>query len=388
MRTVIGLFDNFTQAEKAVQDVHTAGIPRNDISLLANNAASLTGAGIGAVAGGLIGALTHVGVPDEDAARYNEGVRRGGTLVTVKCAEEQANRMAQILSADGAVNIDERSALWRQEGFVPSPVTPTNTAPSATTTTTSAPPPTPAARLNARDEAVLPVVEEELVVGKRVVDHGGVRVYTHVTEQPVQKQVTLHEEHVHVERRPVDRPVTEADMAAFKEGVIEMREMAEEPVIQKQARVVEEVVIDKEAIDRTETVRDTVRHTEVEVQPFAESEHVSRTAADFATYVQDFRSDWQRNYASQGGTYEQYESAYRYGYELAGNPQYRGQTWTTMEPNIRRAWETRYPNTWNRMQNSIHYGWNKATPDHRGIMEKIADTVTGDRIDDKTGKPV
>jgi uncharacterized protein (TIGR02271 family) len=92
-----------------------------------------------------------------------------------------------------------------------------------------------------------------------------VRVFTRVSQTPVQEQVQLREEHATIERRPVDRPATEADLAAFKEGSIEVRETAEEPVISKTARVVEEVVVGKEATERTETIDDIVRRTEVEV---------------------------------------------------------------------------------------------------------------------------
>ena len=73
-----------------------------------------------------------------------------------------------------------------------------------------------------------------------------------------------------VERRPVDRPATEADLAAFKEGTIEVRESAEEAVVAKKARVVEEVRVGKEVNDRSETITDTVRRTEVDVDKVGE----------------------------------------------------------------------------------------------------------------------
>jgi len=82
----------------------------------------------------------------------------------------------------------------------------------------------------------------------------------------VQEQVTLREEHVTVERRPVDRPVTQADMSAFQQGTIEVTERAEQAVVAKEARVVEEVVVGKEATERTETIQDTVRRTDVDVE--------------------------------------------------------------------------------------------------------------------------
>jgi uncharacterized protein (TIGR02271 family) len=116
-------------------------------------------------------------------------------------------------------------------------------------------------------EATIPVVEEHVAVGKREIEGGRVRVYTRVLERPVEESVQLHEERARIERRPVDRPATEADMAtAFKEGSMEIRERTEVPVVQKQARVVEEVRVGKDVRERTETVRDTVHKTDVRVE--------------------------------------------------------------------------------------------------------------------------
>ncbi|HZG66885.1 MAG TPA: DUF2382 domain-containing protein [Herpetosiphonaceae bacterium] len=120
--------------------------------------------------------------------------------------------------------------------------------------------------VDAGEEARIPVVEEELRVGKREVDSGGVRVNTRVEETPVEEQVTLREERVNVERRPVDRPAADVDFDRLQEGTLEVRERREEPVVDKQARVVEEVVVGKEARERTETVQDSVRRTDVDVQ--------------------------------------------------------------------------------------------------------------------------
>jgi uncharacterized protein (TIGR02271 family) len=120
--------------------------------------------------------------------------------------------------------------------------------------------------VDAREEARIPVVEEELRVGKREVDSGGVRVTTRVEEVPVNEQVTVREEHVSVDRRPVDRAATDADFAAAQQGALEVREHREEVVVDKQARIVEEVVINKEVAARTETIQDTVRSTDVDVQ--------------------------------------------------------------------------------------------------------------------------
>lgn len=113
-------------------------------------------------------------------------------------------------------------------------------------------------------EQIIPVTEEELRVGKRDVSHGRVRVRSYVVETPVEESVTLHEEQVDVERRPVNRPVT-AGEGAFDEKTIEVEERSEEAVVSKDARVKEEVVVRKTADDRTKTISDTVRSTKVDV---------------------------------------------------------------------------------------------------------------------------
>jgi uncharacterized protein (TIGR02271 family) len=133
------------------------------------------------------------------------------------------------------------------------------------------------ADFDTRDEATIPVVEEEIRIGKRDVEQGGVRVHTHVEETPVHEEVTLRDEHVDVERRPVDRPLTDADAAAFREGSFEVRERDEEAVVDKQARVVEEVSIRKDVDQRTETVDDTVRRTDVDVEQLGGERRTSYT---------------------------------------------------------------------------------------------------------------
>ena len=121
------------------------------------------------------------------------------------------------------------------------------------------------------EEAVIPVIEEELHVGKRQIEHG-VRITSRVTEKPVEESVQLREERVMVDRQPVDRALTEADRDALAEGVIDVTAREEVPVVSKEARVVEEVRVGKEVRERTETVRDTVRHTDVEIDEEVDSD--------------------------------------------------------------------------------------------------------------------
>jgi len=197
----------------------------------------------------------------------------------------------------------------------------------------------------------LPVVEEELQVGKREVERGGVRVFSHMSERPVEEEVRLREERARVERRPVDRPATEADLATFKEGTIEVRERGEEAVVSKQARVIEEVVVGKESTERTETVRDSVRRTDVDVEQLGRG----RSTADAA-----YRNHFDTNYANTGASFDEYAPAYQYGSSLSDR--YRGQEWDSIEPDVRRDWERNNPGrAWDRFKAAIRHAWDSAT---------------------------
>jgi uncharacterized protein (TIGR02271 family) len=125
---------------------------------------------------------------------------------------------------------------------------------------------------NTSTDQTIPIIEENINVGKRVVQTGGVRVKTNMVETPVEETVRLREEHVTIERNPVNKPLTEGSFAAFKESSIELTERAEVPVVSKEARVVEEISIGKEVNQREETIQDTVRKTEVDVEQLSKDE--------------------------------------------------------------------------------------------------------------------
>ena len=116
------------------------------------------------------------------------------------------------------------------------------------------------------DGKKISVMEEKLQVGKRDVSTGGVRIKSRIVEKPVEESLRLREERVSVNRNKVDRVASDADFANFNEGTIEMKEYAEVPVVSKEAWVVEEISLDKQVNERNETVRDTVRKTEVDIE--------------------------------------------------------------------------------------------------------------------------
>jgi uncharacterized protein (TIGR02271 family) len=291
-RTITAFFDSRQDANEAVERLGRAGIPRANINLVAG-ADRTQGASVSRddEGPGFWEALKDLFLPDEDRATYAEGLRRGGYIVTVQANEALYETAIDILDDEGTVDLDQRAQSWRQEGW-------TGTSGSdysrgttgamsrgavgaaASTTTGLGTAGTTAGRSGAtatgatatgrsatgaeRDE-VIPVAEEQLHVGKRDVSHGRVRVRSYVTETPVQEQVNLRQEHVSVERRPADRPASGADNL-FRERTIEAEERAEQAVVSKDARVKEELVVKKGVDQRTETVSDKVRRTEVEVE--------------------------------------------------------------------------------------------------------------------------
>jgi uncharacterized protein (TIGR02271 family) len=329
--------------------------------------AGLTGAGIGAAVGGLVGALVNWGIPEEEAGYYAEGVRRGGTLVAVRTDESLVEEAVDIMNEYGPVDIERRSDQWRSSGwtgydanaeaYTAGDIAAERQTYSTYDQTAFTDLDTDIDRetymdLDVEGETAIPVIEEELRVGKRQVERGGVRIHTHVEETPITEDVELREERVRVERRPVDRPVSAADIDAFQERTIEMTEMAEEAVAEKRARVVEEVVVGKEVDVHTETVSDTVRHTEVDIDEDGDFGY-----GRFEDYDERFRTHFDTNYLSSGYTYDRYQPAYRYGYDLASHDRYTGRGWMEVEPEIRRDWEATNQGAWEDFKDAIRHGW-------------------------------
>ncbi len=255
--TIVAVYDTAAHAEAAAAALKSAGVPDAAISMHASEAATSMGTARPApVREEGFWASLFGGEPDHDTAVYDRSLESGSTVVTVKAPEAHIMQVTEILESHHPIDIDERATGY---GL------------TQTAATTSEPiaAPMPAARpaamtgLATGDET-LQLSEESLAIGKRVVNRGGTRIRRFVVETPVEQSVSLHSEKVMLERRPVTdgRPVTDS----FSEKTIEMTETGEEAVVSKTARVYEEVGLRKEATERVETVRDTVRKEEVEIE--------------------------------------------------------------------------------------------------------------------------
>ncbi len=247
-KTVVGLFSTTAQAEQVKQALTSSGYETGKISIVANDGEGSTGAGIGEKISSFFSNLT--GGDEHSHNHYATGLNSGGALLTVTTADEDATAVAALLKQHGARDIDGGYQSAAEEG---TPVYGGTANYNATGTG------------NLTGQTAIPIVEEELVVGKREVDRGGVRIYSHVVERPVSESVTLRDEAINVERRTVNRAATAADFTS-NAGSFELRASGEEAVVGKSSRVVEEVLIGKEASNRTENISDTVRRTEVDIE--------------------------------------------------------------------------------------------------------------------------
>jgi uncharacterized protein (TIGR02271 family) len=249
--TVVGLFDSKDEARKAMNELVQKGFVKENIDFSqgrASDSTSSTTAATDTTAGDSISSFFGSLFSDNEteARTYTNAARQAEGILTVQVdSDERARQVAEIFDNNGAIDIDGQSS--QQQNFAQNRQTTQN-------------------KTANQGDMAIPVIEEDLQVGKRAVEQGGVRVRSRIIEKPVEENVRLREEHVYVNRRPVDRAVTDSDLSNFKEGDIELTERSEEAVVSKQARVVEEVSVGKNVEERDQVVRDTVRRTDVDVE--------------------------------------------------------------------------------------------------------------------------
>jgi stress response protein YsnF len=215
----------------------------------------------------LLVAIQPLLVQVEHSGRHAEGLRRGGFLVSVEVDDASYETAHDILDDEGSIDIDERADTWRKEGWnaqgsneaLANTSYDCNAGLSSVVRTEQRKfdddldgvvQSTAASREDAFDDGsrdeTIPVVEENLRVGKRNVNNGSVRVRGYTVETPVREDVSLRNKNVDIERCTVVRPLTDADRA-FQDRTISAEEHPEEAVVSKDTRVVEEIGIRKTA---------------------------------------------------------------------------------------------------------------------------------------------
>jgi uncharacterized protein (TIGR02271 family) len=356
--TVIGFYDTETTAQQVMKVLQNSGFSQQVIDFTTGERNSR----------GVADKLVHAGAPKDEANIYERGIERGGSLVTVTANENEAVKAAEIMQQYEPIYVEALEEWQGTNGAVAStahgkPMTDSDkpisdksmsAAPSTMDTDTTR----PMGTLDGTE--TIPIIEEQMRVGKRSVERGGVRVHSYVTEKPVEEQVRLRDETIQVERRPVDRLVSAADVDPFKERSFELTETDEEAVIAKEARVVEEVVVRKDVEERVETVRDTVRRTNVDVQQLNGGMTTEMNQGDFSRYDTDFRTHYSSGSYGSDYTYDQVQPAYRYGYTLSSDGRYKDRNWADVENDVRTNWESSNQGTWDKFKDSIRYAWERA----------------------------
>jgi uncharacterized protein (TIGR02271 family) len=350
---VFALFDDVLAAQRLAAALERDGFVREEMSILAPDPrgrytrdqrgawpfapVAIQGLGAAAVAGpmttvlggpgaarDLIDSLRRVGFSETDARHYFESLRRGQALIAVRSEEDRVGDAVEVMRRLGARAVDD-TAFHGAAAAVEEPGEERVQEPPVASAPAPAP---PAPREHIVEQVTVPVVEEQLEVGKRQVSRGGLRINSQIVEERIEEKVSLREERLIVERRPVYRDATDADLADFKEGTIEIHETVEEPVIVKRRRVVEEIVIGREASERTETISETVRRTRVHVEPLETGEA---------------------------------DPAVRYATALARDERFRGAEWADVEPHAQRGWERENSGNWEQFKDSVRGAWQKVS---------------------------
>lgn len=349
---IIGFFNSMERARQVENDLTDAGFGSSDVRIYE-----------GKDEPGLWDRMKEwFGYADEeDRNLYHEAARRGGVAVVCDTSDDDtpsAERATQIMQRHNPIDLEGQSAQWRKEGWTGQRTSTTTSAgsdvagvavrgQSASPAQPGRVPATGPTASRQTEGQSIPVVQEQLSVSKRTVLRGGIRVHSHVTERPVERQVELREERAQVERRPADRPVRPGERA-FEERAIEVTETSEQPVVSKEAKVVEEVNVRKDVTHRTETVRDTVRKTDVDV------EKLSGDRPGMATPGTPGRTETGTGMGTTSAGAGDFDPAVFVSSEMGRDRRYQGKDWDACETDFRRSYEQRYPQSrWDQVKDRV-----------------------------------
>jgi uncharacterized protein (TIGR02271 family) len=251
---IVTLYDTAQHAEAAKSNLAKAGFSTDNMSIVSGT--ELPKSGNALREPGLWHRLFGGDIEQHEAEVYSKAVENGGVVLTVRAEDAEVPKAMGILNQHNMVDVQERAL---QHGLLEDheavPVAPAVAA---------AIPAKPLVSDVSKDQ-VLRLAEEQLEVGKKLVEQGTTRIRRFVTEKPVEASVTLHEEHAEVVRRAVTDPSYVQDID-WSDTTVEVIETAEQAVVSKSSHIAEEVVVGKTGSDRVETVHDTVRRQQVEVE--------------------------------------------------------------------------------------------------------------------------
>lgn len=347
-KTLVALYDDENVARETERELSDKGIDKNHREMMTWREVS-EGKKHEKSFKKLVNSLESRGVPSSDAREFAEAVRRGGNLLVTEVDDDsKADEIARLLDEREAVDLEHRKSHWKSTGY--------KGFQESAKPYSSEQVERERQELAAGEQARIQKTKEKLKVGKRGVSRGGIRVHKTVSERPVEEEIELREEDVDVERRKVDKPASESD-AAFQDETIEVREHAEEPVVEKETRVDEEIVVGKKEHTHTETISETVRETDIDIEQLGGSSD----RYGYSEAEPSYRQHYGTHLAAGGDEYARYEPAYRYGHTLGSEERYRDQSFSEVEPEFRSAYERKHgKGTYEKVRDAARYGFEQA----------------------------
>lgn len=370
--TIAAVFNSQTQAQQACEALISAGFPRNEVHLSQSETSadsdrlatdqeehdeSLSDS-IKSFFADLFGQHN-----PREADLYSDAVRQGNYVLTVNVPDDdQVDQAAEVLDHYHPLDVQDQESNWKSGGWAAADSmrqsssasdTLQRTSSSATLTYTPSASPTPST----------PTVQEELDLGQRTAQQrSGVRVYPRGGESQLDTTANLRDEPLFMDSGIVEPPIdmTPPDLATA--STTATAQPPSQPSETNFGGYGANAIVPDDAGQRQQLFNATPRSTDAAAQQF------SGTQSQSGSFEQDndasYRSHWNSTYAagSEGGSYDEYEPAYRYGSSLSGSDRYQGRKWDEIEPDARSDWETRNPGSaWEKVKAAVRHGWDRMT---------------------------
>jgi len=256
-QTLVAAFDTPQHAQAAIEALKAGGFHEDDISVFDKGRIAP-----GAIKEGLWHRLFSGNLYQHEAQVYGDTIARGGTVISLRALDSEVAHASGILDLHRPVDVHDRA--------VTAGIAPAAQVEAAAKTIAAAPvvveqkvAVTP--KVAETHDEVLRLAEEQLQVGKQMVESGRTRVRRFTTEREASADVTLHEEHAEVLRRAVTDAKYIGDID-WTDRAVEVVETQEHALVSKTARIVEEIGLKKVGTDHVETVHEKLRRQQVEIE--------------------------------------------------------------------------------------------------------------------------
>ena len=323
MATVLGLFDEDVNLEEIAQNLIEAGYDPASVNIISEDEEDTP----------VEDRVAAWGLSEDQAQPYVEGLLRGDNVLKIEAPDQQADQTVNLLQNYGATVVSggsESDTGTAQSSYYEVAATP-DTQPDY-------------AQSNYNKDYAQPA-PTQISYNADYAQASAPAEYNQSYTQPTSTTTA---------------PLVDK-LVAFQEGVVEIPTTGEVLDVNKSARVVEEVNLSKQSQDRVETVRDTVRRSNVDIQRINDQWQPGLERHDFTAYEPDFRSHFSQTFtnADTSTDFAAFEPAYHYGYDLANDQRYAANQWQTIEPQVQQDWEKYNPGTWEQVKDQIQYAWDK-----------------------------